>query len=137
MGKSLRGIVNDHINILNEPDRISPPKNISSSEKPKRRFQESRRHDSSDQSISPQRRRVSSSSSPSPARDRNQGKSNTGEHTSRDDQLKRDRSGRDEEDKGRYKSRPGPMATMRLYSQSPSPPPELNQWKKRDKKIEE
>merc|ERR1711915_186535 len=161
--KSLRGTVNDHHYKLNESGRISPPKNISSCEKPKRRFQESRRHDSSDQSISPQRRRgtlgeeiqdrvasrrhdsssppprrrVSSSSSPSPARDRNQGKSDTGEHTSRDDQLKRDRSGRDEEDKGRYKSRPGPMATMRLYSQSPSPPPELNQWKKRDKKIEE
>jgi len=162
--KNSRGTVNDHHNNeLDDSDRISPLKNISSSEKPKRRFQETRRHDSSDRSISPprargtlgqeiqdrvasrrhdsssppQRRRGSSSSSPSPARDRNQGKEDSSEHTSRDGQHKRDMSGRDEEDRGRLKSRPGPMATMRLYSQSPSPPPELNQWKKREKKIEE
>merc|ERR1712142_913956 len=41
----------------------------------------SRRHDSSSP---PQRRRGSSSSSPSPARDRNQGKEDSSEHTSKD-----------------------------------------------------
>merc|ERR1712002_328840 len=36
------------------------------------------------------------------------------------------------------RSRQGPVATMRLYSQSPSPPPELSQWRQqRERKNEE
>merc|ERR1712106_635172 len=45
--------------------------------------------------------------------------------------------GRDPGEKSKVRSRPGPVATMRLYSQSPSPPPELNQWKQKDGRNEE
>merc|ERR1712096_92874 len=45
--------------------------------------------------------------------------------------------GRDGGERSKVRSRPGPVATMRLYSQSPSPPPELAQWKQRESRGEE
>merc|ERR1712083_1072148 len=86
--------------------------------------------------------------SPSPARDR-RGEAEKSIQSDRRERSRpvetreRSRDGdvrrrREEGEKSKViRSRPGPVATMRLYSQSPSPPPELNQWRHRERRNEE
>lgn len=73
-----------------------------------------------------------SDSSPSPARNRDRVDVREVNLTDRDRQKQLNES----DEKIKLKSRQAPISTMRLYSQSPSPPPELKEWK-REKKLED
>merc|ERR1712242_266190 len=89
-----------------------------------------RRHDSS---VSPPRRAAnnrrdsSRSSSPSPARESLKDKASQRRQKS----ASVEKSANTEK---RAKVRPGIVSTVRLYSNSPSPPPQVESWKNKEKR---